>query len=312
MPERDESWDVVVVGGGSAGLSAALMLVRSRRRVLVLDGGEPRNGVASHMHGVLGRDHTSPLGLLADGRREVERYGGRIEAGTIVDAVPTDGGFAVRTDDGSTQQTRRLLVATGLRDQLPDIPGVQDQWGRGVVTCPYCDGYEARDRRVAVLATAAMSVFQAQLLRQLSAEVTYFSRGMLPPSEDQRAAFAARGIKLDDRPIARVVTVDDAVVAIETVDGDRIDIAVVFIAPQPVPRDELLVRLGAARRDDGAWTAVDATGRTSVPGLFAVGNVVDPMANVPMSMGAGSAVGGALNADLVTNDIARALGHTGA
>jgi thioredoxin reductase len=303
MPRGDNNWDVIVVGGGSAGLSSALMLVRSRRRVLVLDDGDPRNGVASHMHGVLGRDHTSPLALLADGRREVEGYGGVVRPDPVVDAAVADGGFAVTLGDGSTHRARRLLVATGLRDELPDIPGIREQWGRGVVTCPYCDGYEARDRRIAVLATAPMSVFQTQLLRQLSANVTLFSRGELRLGDDTRRDLDARGIAVDDRPVARVVIDDGSVVAIETTDGERFPADVVFIAPRSIPRDEILVQLGAHRTADGAWTEVDAAGRTSVPGLFAVGNVVDPMANVPMSMGAGAAVGGALNADLVTEDI---------
>jgi thioredoxin reductase len=291
------------VGGGSAGLSSALMLVRSRRRVLVLDDGAPRNGVASHMHGVLGRDHTSPLALLADGRREVEGYGGVVRPGTVRDATVAEDGFTVTLADGSTHRARRLLVATGLRDELPDIPGLAEQWGRGVVTCPYCDGYEARDRRIAVLATAPMSVFQAQLLRQLSASVTYFSRGEFPPDANALGDLEARGIALDDRAVAQVVVDDGAVVAIETIDGDRSPCDVVFIAPRSIPRDEILMQLGARRTANGGWTEVDAAGRTSVPGLFAVGNVVDPMVNVPMSMGAGAALGGALNADLVTEDI---------
>lgn len=137
---------------------------------------------------------------------------------------------------GPRHRARRLLVATGLRDTLPDIEGLQDRWGRGVVICPYCDGYEARDRRIAVLATSPMSVFQTHLLRQLSARVTYFSRGEFHPTDDDLAH-------------------------------------------------------------------VDAVGRTSVRGLFAAGNVVDPMANVPMSMGAGARVGGAINADLVAEDL---------
>lgn len=307
MTGTEGPWDVIVVGGGSAGLSAALMLVRSRRRVLVIDGGHPRNAVASRMHGLLGRDHTSPLELLADGRREIAGYGGRFVHRGVTEVAVAGNGFAVTADDRSTYQSRRLLVATGLRDELLDLPGLREQWGRGVVTCPYCDGYEARDRRIAVLATAPMSVFQAQLLRQLSPRVVYFSRGELDPSERDVPALEARGIGIDRRPVTRVVTADDRVVAIETSDGDHVDIDVVFVAPPPRPRDDVLRQLGAARTDDGSWVRVDAAGRTSVPGLFAVGNVVDPTANVPMSMGAGSAVGGTINADLVTDDIANAL-----
>ena len=306
MNAAESSWDVIVVGGGSAGLSSALMLVRARRRVLVLDGGEPRNGVAPRMHGLLGRDHTSPLDLLADGRREIEGYGGRCEAGSVLDVEVIDGGFVVGTDGGHRHTARRLLVATGLRDDLPAISGVREQWGRGVVVCPYCDGYEVRDRRIAVIATAPMSAFQAKLLRQWSTDVTYFSRGEFPPTDLDRAEFEARGIELEERRIARVVSSNGVVTAVETVDGDRVSADVVFIAPPSIPRDDVLRRLGAAPTEDG-WIQVDGSGRTSVPGLYAVGNVVDLTLNVAMSIGAGAAVGGAINADLVVEDTAIAL-----
>jgi thioredoxin reductase len=306
MDRVDSSWDVIVVGGGSAGLSAALMLVRARRRVLVLDNGQPRNRVAPRMHGLLGRDHTSPLDLLADGRREIEGYGGRCETGTVLDVEAIDDGFVVATEDGRRRTARRLLVATGLRDDLPAIPGLREQWGRGVVVCPYCDGYEVRDRRIAVIATAPMSIFQAKLLRQWSADVTFFSRGEFAPTARDRAEFDARNITVNERPIARIVSSDGVVTAVETVDGDRIGADVVFIAPSSIPRDDILRRLGASRTDDG-WTQVDGGGKTSVAGLYAVGNVVDLTLNVAMSIGAGAAVGGAINADLVVEDTSSAL-----
>jgi thioredoxin reductase len=306
MDEIDSSWDVIVVGGGSAGLSAALMLVRARRRVLVLDNGQPRNRVAPRMHGLLGRDHTSPLDLLADGRREIKGYGGRCETGTVLDVEAIDDGFVVATEDGRRRTARRLLVATGLRDDLPAIPGLHEQWGRGVVVCPYCDGYEVRDRRIAVVATAPMSVFQAKLLRQWSADVTFFSRAEFTPTEHDRAEFDARNITVNERPIARIVSSDGVVTAVETVDCDRIGTDVVFIAPPSIPRDDILRRLGASRTDDG-WTRVDSAGKTTVAGLYAVGNVVDLTLNVAMSIGAGAAVGGAINADLLVEDTSIAL-----
>jgi thioredoxin reductase len=306
MDRLDGSWDVIVVGGGSAGLSAALMLVRARRRVLVFDNGQPRNGVAPRMHGLIGRDDTSPLELLADGRREIEGYGGRCETGMVVDVEVIGDGFVVATKGGRRHTARRLLVATGLRDDLPVIPGLREQWGRGVVVCPYCDGYEVRDRRIAVIATAPMSIFQAKLLRQWSDDVTYFSRGVFAPTERDRPEFDARNIAVEERPIARVVSSDGIVTAVETVDGELIDADVVFIAPPSIPRDDILRLLGATRTDDG-WTQVDGAGKTTVAGLYAVGNVVDLTLNVAMSIGAGAVVGGAINADLVDEDTSIAL-----
>ena len=204
--------DVVIVGGGSAGLSAALMLGRSRRRVLVVDGGAPRNRVAGHMHGVLGRDHSSPLDLLASGRAELERYDGvTVVSDEVASAAHLDEGgpaFEVRLASGARHTARRILVATGLTDRLPDVPGLEPHWGRGVVSCPYCDGWEVRDRRIAVIPTSAANAHQAQLLRQLSPHVVFHAAGMvLPPAA--RAGLTARGIELDERPVAEVVSSDD-------------------------------------------------------------------------------------------------------
>ncbi|HTL41628.1 MAG TPA: NAD(P)/FAD-dependent oxidoreductase, partial [Pseudolysinimonas sp.] len=167
--------DVIIVGAGAAGLSAALMLGRSRRRVLVLDGGAPRNAVSAHMHGVLGRDGWSPLDLVATGREEILRYGVAIESASAVSAERVDDAFAVTLSDGTVRTARRLLVAGGLRDGLPGIAGLAERWGRGVAHCPYCDGWEVRDGRIAVVATGPASVHQAQLVRQLSADVTFYA-----------------------------------------------------------------------------------------------------------------------------------------
>ena len=174
-------WDVVIVGGGSAGLSAALMLGRSRRRVLVIDANRPRNAVAPHVHGVLGRDHTSPLDLLAAGRDELLRYDVAVESGAVSSAAELEDGdgpgFEVVLDSGERRTARRVLVTTGLVDELPDIPGLAEQFGRGVVLCPYCDGWEVRDRRVAVIAAASLDTHQAQLMRQLTPDVVFHTNG---------------------------------------------------------------------------------------------------------------------------------------
>src|SRR5215218_9572670 len=151
----DELMDVVVVGGGAAGLSAGLMLARARRRVVVVDAGEPRNAPADGVHGMLGHDGVPPAELLARGRDEVRHYGGEILDGWVTGAQRKDGAFAVTLADGRELRARRLLVTTGLVDELPDVPGVRERWGRDVIHCPYCHGYEVRDQAVGVLATSS-------------------------------------------------------------------------------------------------------------------------------------------------------------
>ena len=291
----ESPWDAIIIGGGSAGLSAALQLGRLRARVLVLDGGEPRNRFAGHMHGVLGRDHTSPLDLLADGRRELERYGVTVVAVRVVAVDRDDDGFRVTASDGIIHRAARLLVATGLRDRLPDVDGLADRWGRSAFGCPFCDGWEHRDRAVGVVALVPEQRHQILLLRRLTDRLTVLTNGTRPFGPDDLAALSARGITIDDRRIRRIV--DEA--AVELADGARLDLDVLFIGAAPEPFDEVLDQLGASRGDDG-WIAVDEHGRTSVPGVWAAGNVTNPTANVPASIAAGAVAGYAICADLLT------------
>lgn len=311
--EAERRFDVVILGGGPAGLSAALMLGRACRSVLVLDTAMPRNRFAAHMHGVLGHDGRPPSDLLADGRREVRGYGGVIEV-LAVDAVQQEpDGFVVRA--GSQQfHGRRLVVATGLTDELPQVPGLAARWGSGVSHCPYCDGYEVRGRPLGVLATGHGSGHQAQLLRQWSEALTYFSddRGTL--TDRERTEMRARGIAVAESPVVQVLPERSGTgVRVELQDGSAHQLARLFVVPHVRPNDAVLVGLGAQRFAPHriSCVAVDHAGRTSVPGVWAVGNVVDPKANVPMCIGAGAAAGGAINADLVEEEVAAAAANAG-
>src|SRR5689334_20139967 len=175
--------DVVVVGGGAAGLSAALVLARARRRVAVVDAGEPRNAPAAHMQGFLGSDGMPPRELLAAGRREVTSYGGDLIDGRVtrIEPSPSEDGnllFEVVLDDHPRLRARRLIVTTGLRDEIPDVPGVRERWGRDVLHCPYCHGHEVRDQPLGVLGGSAEAVTHAHLVRQWSDDVVFFTRGV--------------------------------------------------------------------------------------------------------------------------------------
>jgi thioredoxin reductase len=310
-PEREatERWDVIVIGGGSAGLSAALMLGRARRKVLVLDAGEPRNRFAAHMHGMLGRDGTSPLALLADGRREIESYGGVVRHASVVTTRRTDDGFAIDTADGTTEHSRKLLVATGARDELPEVPGLAEFWGRGVAVCPYCDGYEVRDRPIGILATSRASVAQAQLLRQWSASIVYLPNGVGTPTDDEAAALTARGIRVRDGLVDHVIGRDGQLAGVAMADGDIVELDAIFTAPRLVPRDEPLRQLGVARTEQqyASIEDLEPTGKTTVPGVWAVGNVATAFANVPFAIGLGALTGGKINHELVLEDVELAL-----
>src|SRR3954468_7110294 len=301
-------YDVVVIGAGAAGLSAALVLSRARRNVLVVDAGEPRNAPATHMHGYLSRDGMAPGELLAAGRNEVEGYGGSILVGTVSDLVP-DGrtGFWVLLADGRRLSARRLLITTGLRDELPDIPGIRDRWARDVLHCPYCHGHEVRDRRLGVLGGPAGAVRYAQIVRQWTHDLVYFT----PPdllTAVERTQLLARDIGVVEGTIDQLVVDDtDHLRGVQMQDGCVIPRDALFVPPRLVPDSGLLVGLGADVDADG-WAAVDNTGRTSVAGVWAAGNVVDPRAQVITAAGAGSAAAIAVNADLVEDDVRIAVG----
>ena len=303
-----ENWDVIIIGGGAAGLSAALILARARRRVLVLDAQAPRNRFAPHMHGVLSRDGYSPLDLVADGYREVRAVDGVVVNARVERTSEIDGGFEVVTDTGVRATARRLIVATGARDELPDIPGLAEQWGRGVVACPYCDGYEAAGRAIGVLISSVAGLHKAHMLRSYSSDITVFTALAGPVPDTDRLVLEARGMRVETRAVTRVVTEGDALTGIGLADGTTAAVDVVFAEPTIVARDEPLRQLGADRIDTpmGSWTAVDAFGRTSVPGVWAVGNSANPAALVPIAAGSGATAALALNGEFVAEDVAAA------
>jgi thioredoxin reductase len=299
-------YDVVVIGGGAAGLSAALVLSRARRRVLVVDSGTPRNAPAAHMHGFLSRDGFPPAALLASGRDEVTGYGGEIVDAAVSDVVPVaDGGFEVVMAGDRRVSARRLLVATGLRDELPDIPGLRDRWARDVLHCPYCHGWEVRDRPLGVLVGSPDAVQYAQIVRQWTDDVAAFvPTGLL--TETQRVDLVARGVDIVEGAVARVLVEDGRLAGVEMDDGRVVRRDALFVPPRFVPNNDLLVTLGCALDDDG-WAIKDGTGRTTVAEVWVAGNVANPRAQVITAAGEGCAAAIAINADLVGDDVRDAV-----
>jgi thioredoxin reductase len=307
---RDE-YDVVVIGGGPAGLGGALLLARSRRSVLVVDAGDPRNVPAAHIHSFLTRDGTPPAEFLAAGRAEVRGYGGDVVDGTVVAATAVADGFDVRLADGTGVRARRLLVTTGLADELPDVPGIAQRWGRDVLHCPYCHGWEVRDQRVGILATGPAALHQAQLFRQLTDQVTVLTHTGPEPAGDDLDALTARDIAVVSGEVTSLVVAEDRLTGARLASGDVVALDAVVVAPRMVARAGLLRGLGLDVTDHpagvGQHIAADPTGRTTVPGVWVAGNVTDVMAQVLGAAAAGSMAGAAINGDLITEEVGLAV-----
>ncbi|MFD9910999.1 NAD(P)/FAD-dependent oxidoreductase [Streptomyces sp. NPDC059063] len=325
----DDGYDVVVIGAGAGGLSAALVLGRARLRVAVVDGGEPRNAPAAHMQGFLSRDGMAPAALLEVGRAEVAGYGvefvdGHVDDVTDAYAGPDSGPdsgldtrpgtrpdagsrarFHVRLAGGAALAARHVVVATGLRDELPGIPGLRERWGKDVLHCPYCHAYEVRDRPLGVLGSSPLSVRQALLVREWSDDVVYFPHTQ-EPAADEREQLAALGVRVVEGEVKRLVTDGDRLRGVELAAGQVVPCDAVFTQTRTVPRDGFLSGLGCAH-DENGWLVTDAEGRTGVPGVWAVGNVADPRAQVIVAAGAGYATGVALHHELVAERVARAV-----
>ncbi|MBB2975214.1 thioredoxin reductase/SAM-dependent methyltransferase [Microbacterium endophyticum] len=301
---ENTSWDTIIIGGGAAGLSAALMLGRARRRTLVIDSGAPRNRFADHMHGVLGHDGISPADLIARGRAEVARYGVEVVSGEVSRVDAGEASVTVVYGPGASATARSVIIATGLADELPDVAGLAERWGKGVLHCPYCHGWEVRDGRLGVLLTSPMALHQAELVRQWSSTEIVFT-GLIGGIDDDAAhRLRARGVEIVTEPVVEVFGEGRAVAGVRLESGTTVPLDALFVASMPRPIDGFVSHLGLSRTDSpvGSFLATDAVGTTSHPRIFAAGNVVDPRATVPMAMGAAAGVGAAVNAMLVQED----------
>lgn len=289
--------DVIVVGGSYAGMAAALQIARARRKVLVIDAGVRRNRFATHAHGFLGRDGVDPAAIAAEARTQLLAYPNLSWVdGTVVDAAEKGAEFGLTSDGGRAYRARRLVLAHGVTDILPDVPGLRERWGRFVFHCPYCHGYELEGGPIGVLATGAVSMHQALLLPDWG-PTTLLLNGTFVPDEGQRAELAARGVSVE----ATTVTEISGEADVELADGRVLRIAGVFTAPRTNPSSDLGARLGCAL-DDGPLGPYLRTGPrkdTTVPGVFACGDVARPAGSVSIAVGDGAIAGSAAHQSLI-------------
>ena len=304
--------DVAVIGGSAAGLAAAIQLGRQRRSVIVIDDGEPRNAPAAHMHSYLGHEGVAPAELTAIGRAEVRSYGVEVIPGHAVDVTRLDERrFRVALAGGNTVVARRVLAATGLVDELPDIEGLAQHWGRDVIHCPFCHGFEVRDQRIVQIITHPMGLHPVGLFRQLTDRLTVVLHGGVGADNPELDLLRAAGVNVVDSRVRRIVTDENGrIAAVELTDGDRLDADAVVVGTRFRVRAEALTSLGIETTPHstglGDFVEVDATGETSVPGLYAAGNVTDPAQQVLQAAANGGRVGGMISLSLAHEDIAAA------
>jgi thioredoxin reductase len=289
-----ERYDVIVIGGGAAGLSGALTLARARRKVLVIDGGQPRNAPAEGVHNYLGRENVAPRELVRIGREEAGGYGARFADGEVVRAYRDgDDGFTVETRDGA-YRARRLLVTTGVVDALPDIPGLAEGWGHWVLHCPYCHGWEVQDQPVGIIATSPLAAHPALLWTQWTDDLVLFTNGQDVPGVPAQ-------VKVVDGLVAKV---EEQGVHLGT--GAFIPRKALVVQTTLAARAEFVKELGLETSvfemqglPVATYITADPMGKTAVPGVWVAGNLADPMGQVIGAAASGMKAGAALNMDLL-------------
>ncbi|UOM36336.1 NAD(P)/FAD-dependent oxidoreductase [Acuticoccus sp. I52.16.1] len=291
------TYDVLVIGGSYAGLSAALQLVRARRSVLVVDAGRRRNRFASHAHGFLGQDGVDPAEFARRARAELEAYPTlAFHEGEVTAASGAKDAFVATTADGSRHAARRILLATGVSDRLPPVEGIAERWGRGVYHCPYCHGYELDEGAIGVVGAGAMSLHQAEMASEWG-RVTLLANGAVPLDAEARASLDRYGVAVEETPVARICGTADVLLQ----DGRMLAFAGLFTIPVSAPSSPVASELGCEIEETpfGTQIRTDATKETTVPGAFACGDVARVPHSLALAVGDGAFAGAAVHRSLV-------------
>ena len=298
--------DAIIIGGSYAGLNAAMQLARARRRVLVIDDNRPRNRFAARAHGVMGRDGVPGSEIAAEARAQVSAYPtAAFRRGEVVNARQGRCGFEVDLADGARVTGRRLMLAYGVQDILPDLPGVKERWGRTVLHCPYCHGYEIGGGPIGVLGAGPMSVHQAVMVAEWG-QVVLFLDGKLEPDADQSRMLARRGVTVEATPVAALEGEGPALDGARLADGRLVPLKAVFVGPRLRPNGDLAQALGCEIEDTpvGQMIRTDEMKQTTVPGVFAAGDAARVMSNVTLAAADGVMAGIALHRSLIEEDAA--------
>ncbi|WMD21832.1 NAD(P)/FAD-dependent oxidoreductase [Achromobacter seleniivolatilans] len=295
------TYDVIIVGGSFAGLSAAMQLARARRRIVLIDSGLPRNRYALHSHGFLGQDGKPPAEIVQQARAQLAQYPTvKFLDGVAASARHHAGLLHVEMANGQGVEGKRLILATGLRDQLPPLPGLQERWGVTVLHCPYCHGYEMAGRPLGVLAAHPMSAHQAMLLPDWG-PTTYFTQGEFEPDAEQAALLNKRGVRIERTPVVELMGAAPAIDAVKLADGRRMAVNALFVASKTHMSSPLAQQLGCAFTDgpQGPLIRMDEFRQTTVAGVYAAGDAAIPMSNATLASASGVMAGVCVHRSLV-------------
>ncbi len=294
-------YDIIIVGGSYAGLSAGLALGRARKRTLIIDAGRRRNRFAHTAHGFLGQDGRAPGEIARIGRAEVAAYPTvSFLDGTAATAARDGDGFAVTLEGGATHTAARLILAVGVIDDLPDLPGLREGWGKGIVHCPYCHGYEVADRRLGVLALMPLATHQANMLPDWG-PTTFLTNGVVHLTASERDALVARGVAIEEEAVAEILNAGDGLAGVRLVDGRTVALDALFTGIPTRLASPLAAQLGCAIDDmmGGPIIRVDVMGQTTVPGVYAAGDATAMMKSLPGAVASGYFVGAVAHQSLI-------------
>lgn len=283
-------YDALIVGGSFAGLSAALMLARARKRVLLVDNAQPRNRFANHAHNLIGHDGKPPAVLLGEAIDQLMAYPNvELRIAFAREGSRVDDGFRLHLDEGAPVEGRTLVLATGMRDVLPPLPGLAERWGQSVLHCPYCHGYEFAGQALGVLATGPMSPHQGEMIPEWG-PTTYFTQGAFEPTTDELQRLQALDVSIERLPVVALEGGGGSLSSVRLADGRRVALAALFTAPRQVFASDLARNLGCEIVEGplGPRVVVDPVGATCVPGLFAAGDMANPMQSAALAVAGGT------------------------
>ncbi len=285
--------DVVIIGGSFAGISAAMQLVRAQRKVSVVDSGKPRNRFAEHSHGFFGLDGKSPKDIRELTRQQLLAYDtANIVNGEVVEVVNEGNGFTIKLSNNKKLTGNKLIIASGLQDTLPDIVGIKSRWGKTVIHCPYCHGYELRNRNLGVIATSPMSLHQAGMIPDWGV-TTYFSQGEFLPDAEQKDFLQKRGVKFEDCPVVEIIGNGIDVEGVKLADGRIINMGGLYVGPKATMASPIAEQLGCEFFDGPVNKVIvtDDFKQTTVHGVFAAGDIANPMQNATFASASGVMAG---------------------